>query len=77
MQNDTSPKTPAWLSLPLIGWLARTVLGSGMGFTYFLLAAVVVLWGLAIATWGVPGLYIPAVIATPVSLLTLLWISRG
>ncbi|SHK87306.1 hypothetical protein SAMN05444414_10242 [Roseovarius marisflavi] len=35
------------------------------------------LWGTSIALWGVPGLYIPAVIMVPVIWVGLLLISRG
>jgi fatty acid desaturase len=34
-------------------------------------------WGLSIATWGVPGLYIPALAIVPVMMGILLLISRG
>ena len=34
-------------------------------------------WGMSIATWGVPGLYIPAVALVPVMFVLLVWISRG
>lgn len=36
-----------------------------------------VAWGLAIAQWGVPGLYIPALAMVPVMYILLIWISRG
>ncbi|MDT8326857.1 MAG: hypothetical protein RQ750_05640 [Roseovarius sp.] len=45
-----------------------------------ILLAVVIflaLWGGSIALWGVPGLYIPAVIMVPVIWVGLLLISRG
>ena len=38
---------------------------------------VVIGWGLSIATWGVPGLYIPALAMVPVMYVLLIWISRG
>lgn len=34
-------------------------------------------WGLSIATWGIPGLYIPALAMVPVLMGILLLISRG
>ena len=37
----------------------------------------IVLWGLSIAVFGIPGLYIPALIAVPVIWTLLLIISRG
>ena len=36
-----------------------------------------ILWGQSIAAVGLPGLYIPAVIAVPVIFLLLVLISRG
>ncbi len=34
-------------------------------------------WGLSIWTWGVPGLYIPALALVPVLYVLLILISRG
>lgn len=34
-------------------------------------------WGLSIWTWGVPGLYIPALAMVPVCYVLLILISRG
>jgi hypothetical protein len=34
-------------------------------------------WGLSVATWGIPGLYIPALVMVPVIMGILLLISRG
>lgn len=36
-----------------------------------------ILWGLSFAAFGIPGLYIPAVIAVPVIFVLLVLISRG
>ncbi len=36
-----------------------------------------VAWGGSIAIWGVPGLYVPALIMVPVLMGLLIWISRG
>ncbi len=44
---------------------------------YAVLLLAVVLWGGAIALFGIPGLYIPAVAAVPVIYLLLIIISRG
>ncbi len=35
------------------------------------------LWGVSIAIWGVPGLYIPALCLVPVMYVILILISRG
>lgn len=44
-----------------------------------LLSVVVLLaaWGASVATWGVPGLYLPALAMVPVIWVLLLIISRG
>ncbi|MFD1508905.1 hypothetical protein [Lacimonas salitolerans] len=49
--------------------LARKIL---LGVVVALIA-----WGLAIAQWGVPGLYIPALAMVPVIYIVLLVISRA
>ena len=43
----------------------------------FTVLIALVAWGLAIAQWGVPGLYIPALALVPVMYILLIWISRG
>jgi hypothetical protein len=44
-----------------------------------LLSVVVLLaaWGASVATWGIPGLYLPALAMVPVIWVLLLIISRG
>ena len=37
----------------------------------------IVLWGLSVAAFGIPGLYIPALIAVPVIWTLLMIITRG
>ena len=37
----------------------------------------VVAWGFSVFTWGVPGLYIPAVAAVPVLYLLLIVMAKG
>lgn len=44
---------------------------------WIVLLALFVAWGLAILKWGVLGLYMPAVIAVPIILIVLVWISMG
>lgn len=40
-------------------------------------ALALILWGLSIAAFGIPGLYIPALIAVPVIFTLLMVITRG
>ncbi|SMX43242.1 hypothetical protein [Actibacterium lipolyticum] len=70
MPSDTSIPQPLEAPLP-------KVLNSKLAFTFFLVIAAIVLWGLSFATWGVPGLYLPAVAAVPVIFALLLLITRG
>ena len=35
------------------------------------------LWAVAVVTWGLPALYLPAVVASPLMVLLLVAISRG
>ncbi|MFU8882376.1 MAG: hypothetical protein ACNA7Q_08405 [Rhodobacterales bacterium] len=42
-----------------------------------IIAFALILWGLSIAAFGIPGLYIPALVAVPVIFTLLLFITRG
>lgn len=44
---------------------------------WVVLLALFAAWGVSIMTWGVLGLYMPAVIAVPIILVVLVWISMG
>jgi len=50
---------------------------SGEVIAFLIALVLVALWGLSIFTFGVPGLYIPAVIAVPVVYVLLLIITVG
>jgi hypothetical protein len=41
------------------------------------IAAYAALWAASTLTWGVPGLYLPALAKVPVMFALLVWISRG
>lgn len=66
-----------FLSIPVLGWIARDLLYGDKDNIWYLLVAVLSLWAIAIMTWGVPALYLPAVAAVPVVFVMLLWITRG
>jgi len=68
--NDTLLKTATETS-------DKTSSNGPVGLILTLTALAVILWGLAIAAFGIPGLYIPALIAVPVIFVLLLLISRG
>lgn len=53
--------------------------GAGRRDALILLVVLValVVWGVSIALWGVPGLYIPALCMVPIVWVLLVMISRG
>jgi hypothetical protein len=55
----------------------KTAKTDPVGLILVLTISGIILWGLAIAAFGVPGLYIPALIAVPVIFALLILISRG
>ncbi|MGR3504488.1 MAG: hypothetical protein ACU0B7_01310 [Paracoccaceae bacterium] len=55
----------------------KTAKADPVGLILVLTLFGIILWGLAIAAFGIPGLYIPAVIAVPVVFVLLILISRG
>ncbi len=79
--SHSAAKRPLWLrifyAVPVIGWMARDVMEGDRANLYFLLVTLVSLWGIAILTWGIPGLYIPALASVPVVFVVLLLITRG
>ena len=82
--TDLSPSAPRSnlvariaLSIPVIGWIARDLLHGDKNNIWFFIVAIVSLWGISILTWGVPGLYLPALGFVPVMWIILLLITRG
>lgn len=69
--------TRAFYKLPIIGWIARDVAEGGITNLYFAIVAFVSLWGISILTFGLPGLYLPALALVPVMFVMLIWISLG
>ncbi|WP_095588841.1 hypothetical protein [Actibacterium ureilyticum] len=64
-------------AIPVLGWIARDLIHGDKDNIWYLLVAVLSLWAMAVMTWGVPALYLPALAAVPVIFLMLLWITRG
>lgn len=73
MHHDIQPTQTNDIRLPSL----RAILGSATGFGLFIFFAIVAAWGISFATFGIPGLYIPAVAAVPVIWIALLAITRG
>ncbi len=78
---EMNPRLPIWqrllFAIPLFGWMARDAAeakGEDWGYTA---AAIFSMWGCSALLFGLPGLYIPAVMMVPVMFLILILISRG
>ncbi len=65
------------LAVPVLGWIARDLLHGDKNNIWYLLVALLSLWAIAVMTWGVLALYLPAVAAVPVVMVILLLITRG
>jgi hypothetical protein len=74
-------RPPFWLRLfylvPVFGWIARDTAEKGEENLYYGAGLIVSLWGISVMLFGVPGLYIPALIMVPMVFALLLAISWG
>ncbi|MBN2905736.1 MAG: hypothetical protein JXJ18_03395 [Rhodobacteraceae bacterium] len=81
MKSNISTSRALWLrivlAIPVIGWVVRDLLEGDKDSIWYLLGGLGCLWVIAIMTWGVPALYLPAVAAVPFMLIVILLISRG
>ncbi|MFC7703941.1 hypothetical protein ACFQXB_07015 [Plastorhodobacter daqingensis] len=68
--------SPWYYRIPVFGWIARD-LNREEDSIWYLLVAILSLWAIAVMTWGLPALYLPAVMAAPVCLLLLVLVSLG
>jgi hypothetical protein len=72
---------PFWqrlfFSVPVIGWIARDVTMGDRDNLWYAIGGGLALWAILVMTFGLPGLYIPALISVPVIWAVLLVISRG
>ena len=79
--DRTDEPTPIWqrvfFAIPVVGWIARDLLHGDKDNIWYFLAMVISLWAISAMTFGVPGLYIPAVLLVPVMFLVLLLITWG
>ncbi len=64
-------------AIPVLGWVARDVVEGDADNIWYLLAAVLSLWGIAILSWGMPALYLPAVALAPLVMIFLVLMTRG
>ncbi|QJF52010.1 hypothetical protein [Roseobacter ponti] len=75
------PKLPLWqrlfFAVPVIGWIARDVAFGDSSNIWFALIFYVSLWMCSALTFGLPGLYLPALAMVPIIFVLLLAITWG
>lgn len=76
LDPTSSPRPLIW-RVPVLGAILREWAEGDEDFPMMLVIAVVSLWGVAIMTWGLPALYLPAVAFVPVMFTILILITRG
>lgn len=83
MAMQTEAPAPRYITrhvtyrLPLIGRMAKEVVEGEVENSYYAIAGVVALWLCLILTFGLPGLFLPALGMTFVMFVTLIRISMG
>lgn len=72
-------KPPFWqrlfFAIPVIGWVAKDLLFGDKNNVWFALIGFVSLWMCSALTFGLPGLYLPALALVPVIFIVLLLIT--
>jgi anti-sigma factor RsiW len=63
--------------IPVIGGIARELVEGDADYPFYLLAATVSAWACAVLIWGLPALYLPALVLSPVVMLMLVALTRG
>ncbi|PTW98851.1 hypothetical protein [Pararhodobacter aggregans] len=63
--------------LPILGAMAREWTDGDPDFPLYVILALVSIWGIAITLFGLPALYLPAVVAAPLMVVMLVLITRG
>lgn len=76
----TAPKRlPFWqrtfFAIPVLGWIARDLLFGDKNNIWFAIIGFVSLWLSAALTFGLPGLYLPALALVPVMFVVLVFIT--
>lgn len=70
---------PFWqrlfFAIPVIGWVARDLLFGDKDNIWFALIAFFSLWACAVLTFGLPGLYLPALAMVPIMFVVLILIT--
>ncbi|WP_227267355.1 hypothetical protein [Roseobacter weihaiensis] len=77
----TPTPMPFWqrlfFAVPVVGWIAKDLLFGDKNNVWFALIGFVSLWLSSALVFGLPGLYLPAVMLVPVIFVLLLLITRG
>ncbi|GFE48721.1 hypothetical protein So717_04740 [Roseobacter cerasinus] len=72
---------PLWqrlfFKIPVLGWVAKDLLFGDKNNVWFALIGFVSLWLSSALTFGLPGLYLPALALVPVVFVVLLLITKG
>ena len=78
-QSPAQPRrfTRLLLSIPVVGWIIRDLLFGATDNIYYLIAALLSLWAVAVMTWGLVALTLVAVALVPVMFCILVWITWG
>lgn len=77
MKSTREIRSNWFYAVPILGWMARDVVEGDADNIWYLLAAVLSLWGIAVLSWGMPALYLPAVALVPLFMLLLVLMTRG
>ncbi|PQO23554.1 hypothetical protein C2I36_07465 [Rhodobacteraceae bacterium WD3A24] len=75
--HSLKPTRRAFYRIPVIGWIARDLAEGDPDNIWYLLTAIISLWIIAVGTWGLPALYLPAVALSPLILVALVALTRG
>lgn len=77
LAEPTLTRSPLFYRVPLFGPVARELAQGDADYPLYLIIALVAIWGIAISLFGLPALYLPAVVASPLMIVVLVAISRG
>ncbi|PWE27147.1 hypothetical protein [Pararhodobacter marinus] len=69
--------TPFAYRLPILGAILRELAEGDRDYPLYLIVALMAIWGIAIVFFGLPALYLPAVVAAPLMMVVLVLITRG
>ncbi len=69
--------TPMIYRVPVLGGIAREWAEGDKDFPFLLVFALLSAWACAVFIWGLPALYLPAVMLAPGMLVMLVVLTRG